>query len=322
MSDPMSFSKKNKRKISGFVGAELIYDYIDRKLDPERMVAMDQLVHENRDIQNEIHSITASLTYVEHLAETEVTLGLLQKTRDATGFYLGLLKKLRIDEWPSGIKLGLEVMLVTSFLAVGAVFLPWHRIVQMAIRSNKDAVIAEIPRGKNQESAESIATGNAKELLEKNDSEVFEDEKEKPTATPAVKAVAVVPEKPKSPGNPSDQPQETSEGKDSVKANVKHQGYLYRGNMAVVNVTATSEKFIAKISELGGRKAGEVDLGWKKGDGAYFHFTMPESKYDELTKYLQEYGKLKIQKLKHDRLMPEGIIRIIIDVNEEEKQTQ
>ncbi len=84
----------------------------------------------------------------------------------------------------------------------------------------------------------------------------------------------------------------------------------------MVNLDATTEKFIEKINSLGGRKAGEVALGWKKAEGSYFHFTIPEAKYDELTKYLLEYGQLRITKEKHERAMADGIIRLIITVNE------
>jgi hypothetical protein len=97
----------------------------------------------------------------------------------------------------------------------------------------------------------------------------------------------------------------------------KRQGELYRGVVAVTNVNATSQKLVEKIKELGGRKAGQVELGWNKnGDSAYFHFTMPASQYDELLAAIQEYGNLKIQKEKHERVMPEGIMRLIITVDE------
>jgi hypothetical protein len=67
---------------------------------------------------------------------------------------------------------------------------------------------------------------------------------------------------------------------------------------------------------MGGRKAGEVPLGWKKGNSSYFHFTLPENKYEELKQFMTTYGTLKIQKEHHERVMPDGIIRLIISVEE------
>ncbi len=49
---------------------------------------------------------------------------------------------------------------------------------------------------------------------------------------------------------------------------------------------------------------------------AYFHFTMPENNYQQMTDAFKEYGQLKIAKEKHERIMPEGIVRVIITVDE------
>jgi hypothetical protein len=96
----------------------------------------------------------------------------------------------------------------------------------------------------------------------------------------------------------------------------KKMGVLYRGTISVTNIQAVTPKLVEKVQELGGRKAGQVELGWFKGDSSYFHFTMPESRYEELQEFFKEYGKLTIQQEAHERVMPEGIRRIIITVYE------
>jgi hypothetical protein len=93
-------------------------------------------------------------------------------------------------------------------------------------------------------------------------------------------------------------------------------GYLYRGIIQITNAKAAATKLVEKVTSLGGRKAGEVELGWSKGSGAYFHFTMPESNYQQMTEAFKEYGQLKISKERHERIMPEGIVRVIITVDE------
>jgi hypothetical protein len=94
------------------------------------------------------------------------------------------------------------------------------------------------------------------------------------------------------------------------------EGALYRGDVSITNAAVASEKFIQKITELGGRKAGEVPLGWQKGQGYYFHFTIPENKYQELMTYMSDFGAVKVNKERHERVMPAGILRAIIQVNE------
>lgn len=81
-----------------------------------------------------------------------------------------------------------------------------------------------------------------------------------------------------------------------------------------------SPKITEKIIELGGRKAGEVDIGWKKSDTTYYyHFTLPEAKYSELIAFLSEYAKTELTKEKHPRVMPDGIIRLIITLDEKKQ---
>lgn len=95
------------------------------------------------------------------------------------------------------------------------------------------------------------------------------------------------------------------------------EGILYRGTMKVANIPAVAPRINEKIISLGGRKAGEVEIGWKKtARSYYYHFTIPEAKYDELNTFLNTYGKIRIEKDKHPRVMPEGIIRLIITIDE------
>jgi hypothetical protein len=96
----------------------------------------------------------------------------------------------------------------------------------------------------------------------------------------------------------------------------KKQGFLYRGSISVTDVGVATQKFIEKINELGGKKAGSVELGWRKGNSAYFHLTMPEAQYQNLVDFAVEYGSLNLQKEKHERVMRDGIIRIIFTINE------
>jgi hypothetical protein len=96
----------------------------------------------------------------------------------------------------------------------------------------------------------------------------------------------------------------------------KGEGFLYRGSIEVRNVLAATQKFVDKINTLGGRKAGEVQLGWKKGNSSYFHFTIPEAKYAALIDFAEEYGGLTLKKEKNGRVMPEGIVRVIFTIKE------
>ncbi len=94
-------------------------------------------------------------------------------------------------------------------------------------------------------------------------------------------------------------------------------GFLFRGEVKVTNVESVWPKIRDRIQDIGGRKAGEVELGWKKSAALrYFHFTVPEAQLGVLKDFIGQYGQLQLVKEKHTRIMPDGIIRIILNVNE------
>lgn len=99
----------------------------------------------------------------------------------------------------------------------------------------------------------------------------------------------------------------------------KKAGGLYRGVLVVTDINEVSSKITQRLVEFGGKKAGEVELGWKKTDKlAYYHFTLPENNVDAAKEFLSNFGTLQIQFENHPRLMPPGVKRLIIEVKERE----
>jgi len=99
----------------------------------------------------------------------------------------------------------------------------------------------------------------------------------------------------------------------------KKAGGLYRGVLVVTDINEVSAKITQRLVEFGGKKAGEVELGWKKTDKlAYYHFTLPENNIDAAKEFLSNFGSLQIQFENHPRLMPPGVKRLIIEVQERE----
>jgi hypothetical protein len=323
MSEEIPFSPKDGRKLTPFVGQELLYDYLCHKLDPERMRAIEDLVTRSRETQDEIHTLTKALNYVEQLRETTVSQSLIENIKAPTSYFQGLLQKVRFGEWPVGIKLGIEVLIVATLVFSSIIVIPWHRINNFKWESSGEVTLAEI-QNDLQKPASNETELTPKEAVTFQDEGTVAAKPTPPTAqaepTPA-QVVAAVAATSTAPVLPAMDPKTEAQSAAGSK-NSSSQGYLYRGTISVTNLTATSEKFVERIGDLGGRKAGEVDLGWKKGDGTYFHFTIPEARYETLIGYLNEYGKLQIQKEKHERIMPDGIIRLIISVSEDKKKVK
>ncbi len=354
---PTFFSKKNSRKISSFIGIELLYDYLAKNLDPERSKAMDELIAQSREMNDEIKSIQRSLSYLDHLSGTQISVTLANRIKAPTSYYQGFLKKVKFSDWPVGIKLGIEALFVSTLIFSSIIMIPWHRINNMNFTSSRETLLVELEREKPKiagSEAEISPKSVAPESV--NAAVTFQDEgasakgsnadkgsplETKPTAPeikvenskvevaksvfPSAKEVVAksTPTPQSSAKTSAENAESKAEAKNETKSEAKTgtgQGFLYRGSISVSNLPVTSQKFVDKIASLGGRRAGEVELGWKKGGGNYFHFTIPEAKYETLTSYLGEYGKLKIQRERHERVLPDGIIRLIITVSEEKKR--
>ncbi len=305
--------------MSGFVGQELLYDYVTSHLDPERTQAVEEYVKSSRDAQADIQRINDGLNYVEHLSDITVSDALLENFKTPSSYLQVLLRKLRFDDWSPGIKMGLEVMVVAVGVISLTLVIPWHKLMDVSWSGKKDIVLSEVQKTKM--TAQDVEVSGSPEET----TVVFPDEADKSTKKPSAAKEQTPPQKPApsvpvvaavTPAPVPDKPKATAKAVKEEASGEKHQGYLFRGLIRATNVSAVTPKFVEKITELGGRKAGEVELGWKKGNSSYFHFTIPESKQQALVDFAKDYGGLTLSKEKHDRVLPEGIVRVIFSIEE------
>ncbi len=97
------------------------------------------------------------------------------------------------------------------------------------------------------------------------------------------------------------------------------QGGLYRASIQVSDVDALTARITDRLVALGGRKAGEVELGWKKtAKVSYYHLILPTENVEEAKMFLSKFGQLNIQFENHPRLMSNGSKRMILEVRESE----
>jgi hypothetical protein len=92
----------------------------------------------------------------------------------------------------------------------------------------------------------------------------------------------------------------------------KARGFVYRAFMTLNNLEDIAPKITDDIIALGGEKAGEVELGWKRGTGHYYHFVIPDDNQKKMLEHLQVYGPVRISKDPHPRIMPPGKVRFIL----------
>lgn len=94
---------------------------------------------------------------------------------------------------------------------------------------------------------------------------------------------------------------------------------VYRGTITVTDFEQVSSIVREHIIAIGGKKAGEVELGWIKNKKiSYFHFLFPAEKREELVTFIQQYGSLQYKFEPHPRVLQFGQNRFIIEVRKGE----
>ena len=291
-----------RRNLSEFLCRELLYDYATDSLDPSRKEAVESSLKEFPDLEDELEAIKNGMNYLKELKGVEVSQPLVEYVSQERGVFN---KFFDFSGWPKWLKWSLEALVIAVFLGGAVYFIPhgfWSK-------EKSDWTLAEVEVGK---SSEEIT------LSEEKSEEALVQEKEEELETEVVEIQP--PRKNESSTEAKvgkTQEQNPEEGKTpDVKTPVAKIGYVYRMYMFSNQVDKITPMIVEKIKTLGGSKAGEVKLGWRKKQGSYFHFKLGEGKYSEITKYLSEFGSLRVSKDEHKRVMPKGELRFILWIEE------
>ena len=103
------------------------------------------------------------------------------------------------------------------------------------------------------------------------------------------------------------------------KAESKVINGVYKGEMTVEDWEIVSKLIKDKIVEVGGTKAGEVELGWiKNKTTSYYHFVFPADKLETLLAHFKKYGEINYRFEPHPRKLPDGQKRFILEVHQSE----
>lgn len=104
--------------------------------------------------------------------------------------------------------------------------------------------------------------------------------------------------------------------KEVVKKKEGPQGTLYRAYMSIRNLDEQAPIIVDIIKQMSGEKAGNERLGYLKPKGRSFHFKLPLNYREQVFEQLKAYGRVKVDKEKHWRKMPEGESRVILWVED------
>ncbi len=337
--------KMKKRKLTRFLCEEMLYDFATDNLDPERRRAVSEFLKESKECQDELESLYGGIEFTERLSQTQISEPLFKKIRDAKSPLNEWLGKYRWATWPESIKwtveaVGISVAVVLVFALISPKVMEYWPTT-----ANQQLVLVEVDKKPNVPPASeakapaTVVAANEKpaEKLPPTPEQKLVKEALTPKPAPVAATAAPKPEAAPKPLEPVKTPEvvasapapavvakaptqtdeDISEAKAPVKGNDKGmRGFLYRAFMELEDLDVVTEKITTEITTLGGEKAGEVPLGWRKPKGSYYHFTLPEANYEQLITNLKTYGEVRLYKDPHPRVMPDGVIRLILSVED------
>lgn len=318
--------------MSEFHCRELLLPYVQGELPPETVAALETTLAESPTCQGELESLKKSLSYVEELSELQYDPRHVESMVATLAIWTKVRSHLSPRTWPDGLKITLEAGLILGSLFLAGLLIPWDRVKdQLDIHGSTPkapAVYYSAPESSSDENveAESIPA-QAPTLAQKE--------------PPAAPAVVSAPEPPKVEVNPKpevvaeapkepvpttvaaaqdlDPVMDDTEGSGhepepppGTKPVMSSRGEVYKLFMDLANLDVITPEIADRIRDLGGKKAGQVPLGWRRAKGSYFHFSINEDNYEALQTMLKEYGSLRIIREPHTRVMPLGVKRVIL----------
>ncbi len=339
---------KTKRKLTPFLCQEMLYDYAVDRLDEDRRAAVDEFLKTDKECQKILEGIRAALVFTESLGKTQLRTDIAFHVRESENAISLSRKYSSWKEWPEALRWSLTAIGVSVVVAGVVAIIPWNKIPSLRPKRSDTIEVAAIARptdkqieaAQEQQEMEPAAPGadegSGDDVIDTPDvadvgkptarppMEGDHDEGEGPVPVSAIKPTPAP--TPKSTGTPvqvaatksaepAKAPMSEEAETEPEKKEAKAKGFVYRAFMNLSNLDEIGPKITEHIIELGGEKAGEVELGWKRGSGRYYHFAVPEENEEKLLEKLRAYGPVRISKDPHPRVMPQGQLRFILWVD-------
>lgn len=334
--------RRFKRKLTPFLCQEMLYDFVLGQLDPERRAAVDEFVQSDRDSQEIMESIRRGLDYTDRLKTTTLQTTVLQQLKESENAVSLGRRYSAWSAWPESLRWSITAIVISTMVALIVSSIPWEKIRIFQADKSDTVEIAKIPvtASEHQQLAQheeqEAASGGVPTDTEADDEEtpvdsdlpIRENEefpvaaqespaknkndlKSAPSVTATIpKSAQVAAATPPSAERDLESDSEALRAQDRKEA--RPGGFVYRAFMNLSNLDDLAPKITALVREMGGEKAGEVELGWKRGTGRYYHFSMPEENEKKLMDELRAYGPVRISKDPHPRVMPQGQVRFIL----------
>jgi hypothetical protein len=331
-------------KLTKFLCQELLYEYVAGTLDSARTRDVEEFLPTCRETQRELLNLKLGLEYAGTLAEIRLSDPMLNALIEFEPTWKRRLRHWTLWSSRRGWKLMPYIFVGAALALALVVFKPWRQDSAEVILA-AESPAAPAPAPGPAAPAPAPAPGKAPPPETKVASNAPAPQKvEAIEGTPAILKAPLLPPPPsavlpvpqeKAPKKvPAPLPENAEQAAVSPESKAEEaaaddehheanrpalKGSLTRGELVVEDFAMTWPVIRDKIVELGGKAAGSVELGWlRRKDQSYFHFSLPESNYADLQKFLKTFGPVQFHTEAHPRVMPRGQIRIILTVKDGE----
>lgn len=296
-----------RREMSEFHARELLLPYLEGQLPEDTRRAVEKTMERYPRLKQELEALRAASSYVEKLSTLKLARQHVEALLEDVGLWTRISLRLAPRHWPDGLKIATEAALVLATLFLVGVLVPWDLVkekVDIFTDSGSTAVVrpetlpAPAPVAVPAPEPPPVATLESTEELEAVALSGPEVEVDEDLDAPA--AEETVAQAPSEPAPPKPAPA------------TARRGEVFKLFMDLSNLDVMTPEIADRIRELGGVKAGQVPLGWRRTNGSYFHFSIDEENYGALETMLREYAPLRILRDPHNRVMPEGVRRVIL----------
>lgn len=305
----------------------LLWEYLRGQLDSDRQELVRRELTQSVELQSQQALIREGLEILGRLSNVSVPSQLQTEIARHAGWLDFVLRKIGFEKWPTGVRYGLEALVVSAGVVSISLVIPWQRVMDFRWQSSGPVLLAEVSRGPgfgspdakdtSDEAPGEVVVASSNQL---SDSATAGTQPEKNESAVNRPSAASLP-KPKDSGARVNAAPASSRFATSSKSTSSLQakpgaveGVLFRGNLSAGNLDEATGSLVQFISERGGAKAGDVPLGWRRGAGSYFHFTLAEEHLQEFSSKASGLGTFRMQRERHERVMPQGTVRVIVTV--------
>ncbi len=327
---------------SFFQVREMLLDYQENKLDSARQDLVKNTLANDAETQHVLKQLNSGLNFAKQISHVEIKEGLRQQLIQSENLSSLFFHYCSFKNWNQAFRASTYALMSCIFVLVLVMSLPRNILLRLKPRSNQEVVLSQIlkppeasiesddPEKRDAQTAlaQNLPTDtDEEESIPSDGQEASGDEHAEPffippsttaltlnTRPPSTKTVAQAEQKsPETKGDSKNEVSGDSSESNNTDISRKPSGIVLRGAMKIDELDEKTPLIAQQILELGGRKAGEVELGWRKDNkGSYYHFSLPEENYDKLLEYLQGLGPVRFSKDSHPRVMPQGQLRFIL----------